>query len=356
MTIKTIRIFILKRKLTLAWILSIVGIVALGFLYQGKSVMFTGVAEATETTVSVQSAVEVVAVHVVVGQEIKDGDTLVELSRGDLVLRMNEVKRELDALEGRGSINTATIDQKVAEVQADLATKKNMILFEIEKLKSEYQKNLEIASKLKSLSSNGVAKIDSNDAMIMRIRNLEQELKMVKSNAGAQIGILRGSKGLQKTSSASEAEALRRELDLLQKEQDDLVITSKGNWVVASVNVRDGEKISSFSPMITLTRKFPSLIRGYIHEKMYKRIGVGSKVNVISQADGRKIEGEIIGLSSRIVEFPLRLRKTPDVAIFGREVIIRIPEDNVLLLGEMVSISEKTGIKKFLPHEDKGNE
>src|SRR5574344_2475166 len=180
-----IKYYILKNKLFFAWILSIVGIIVLGFLYQGTNVIFSGVAEATETTVSVQSAVEVVKMHVVVGQEIKDGDTLVELSRGDLVLRMNEVKRELDALEGSGSINTATIDQKVAEVQADLATKKNMILFEIERLNSEYQKNLEMASKLKSLSSSVVAKADSNDAMKMRIRNLEQELKMVEDNANA---------------------------------------------------------------------------------------------------------------------------------------------------------------------------
>lgn len=355
MTKSTMKYYILKNKLFFAWILSIVGIVALGFLYQGTSVMFSGIAEATETTVSVQSAVEVVKMHVVVGQEIKDGDTLVELSRGDLVLRMNEVKRELDALEGRGSINTATIDQKVAEVQADLATKKNMILFEIEKLKSEYQKNLEMASKLKSLSSSVVAKADSNDAMKMRIRNLEQELKMVEANASAQIGILRGSKGLQRTSSASEAEALRRELELLQKEQDDLVITSKGSWVVASVNVRDGEKVSSFSPIITLTRKSPSLVRGYIHEKMYKRVGVGTTVTIISQADGKKLEGEIIGLSSRIVEFPIRLRKIPESVIYGREVIIRIPEDNALLLGEMVSISEVPVIKKILQHDESRN-
>ena len=352
MSKKMIKYYILKNKMFFAWVLSIVVIVALGFLYQGMNVIFSGVAEATETTVSVQSAVEVVSVHVVVGQEINDGDTLVKLSRGDLVLRINEVNRELDALEGRGSINTATIDQKVAEVQADLATKKNTIRFEIEKLKSEYQKNLDMASKLKSLSSNGVAKVDSNDAMIMRIRNLEQELKMAEANAQAQFGILRGSKGLQKTSSASEAEALRRELEILKKEQDDLVITSKGSWVVASVNVRDGEKISSFFPIITLTRKSPSLIRGYIHEKMYKQIDVGTKVDVMSQADGKKLQGEIIALSSRIVEFPVRLRKTPEIIVYGREVIIRIPEDNALLLGEMVTISEIIGLSKLLHSKD----
>src|SRR5574344_2026583 len=165
-----IKYYILKNKLFFAWILSIVGIIVLGFLYQGTNVIFSGVAEATETTVRVQSAVEVVTVHVVVGQEIKDGDTLVELSRSDLALRMNEVNRELDALEGRGSINTATIDQKVAEAQADLASRKNSLNFEIEKLKAEYQKNLELASKLKSLATSG-AKSDSSDPMIMRIQN-----------------------------------------------------------------------------------------------------------------------------------------------------------------------------------------
>jgi len=40
------------------------------------------------------------------------------------------------------------------------------------------------------------------------------------------------------------------------------------------------------------------------------------------------------------------------VIVYGREVIIRIPEDNALLLGEMVSISEIAVIKKLLQNDD----
>src|SRR5690554_1713408 len=345
------RDYILKNKLFYAWILALAGVFLLGYLYQGENVVFSGIAEANETNVNAQSAVEVVNVHVVVGQEIQEGDTLIELSRSDLALRMNEVNRELDALEGRGSINTATIDQKVAEVQADLASRKNSLNFEIEKLKAEYQKNLELASKLKSLATSG-AKSDSSDPMIMRIQNLKQELKMAEENASSQIASLRGSKGIQRTSSATEASALRRELEMLRKEQEELIIIAKESWVVASVNVRDGEKISSFTPMISLTRKAPSLVRGYIHENMYKRVELGTMVNVVSQADGHKVQGEIIGLSSRIVDFPIRLRQNPEVDIYGREVIIRIPENNGFLLGEMVSISEIRGIKRLLQYKD----
>ena len=103
-----------------------------------------------------------------------------------------------------------------------------------EDLKAEYQKNLELASKLKSLATSG-AKSDSSDPMIMRIQNLKQELKMAEENASSQIALLRGSKGIQRTSSATEASALRRELEMLRKEQEELIIIAKESWVVASV-------------------------------------------------------------------------------------------------------------------------
>jgi HlyD family secretion protein len=194
--------FIRSHKMIIAWVVAVLSLVTLGFFYKGETVIFTGIAEASETVVSVQNAVEIVKVHVIPGQEVKDGDTLVELSRPDLALRMNEVTRELDALEGRGSLNTATIDQKVAEVQADLSTRRNTILFEIEKLNSEYKQNREIAAKLKSLSASSLTAADSNDAMMMRIRNLQKELKVLEESASSQIRLLRGSKGLQQTSSA----------------------------------------------------------------------------------------------------------------------------------------------------------
>ncbi len=346
--------FIRSHKMIIAWVVAVLSLVTLGFFYKGETVIFTGIAEASETVVSVQNAVEIVKVHVIPGQEVKDGDTLVELSRPDLALRMNEVTRELDALEGRGSLNTATIDQKVAEVQADLSTRRNTILFEIEKLNSEYKQNREIAAKLKSLSASSLTAADSNDAMMMRIRNLQKELKVLEESASSQIRLLRGSKGLQQTSSATEADALRRELDMLKKDQEDLTITAKGDWVVATVDVRDGEKVSSFNPIITLTRKSPTIIRGYINEKVYTRAVVGSLVEVSSQANGQKIRGEIIGMSSRIVSFPVRLLKMPDMPMYGREVSIRIPENNTLLLGEKVSITEMPGWKQILGSENSG--
>ena len=60
-----------KRKLSIAWFLAVVAIVGLGYFYQGNVALFQGIAEASETIISVPSATEIVKVHVMPGQEIK---------------------------------------------------------------------------------------------------------------------------------------------------------------------------------------------------------------------------------------------------------------------------------------------
>src|SRR5574344_88650 len=339
--------FVYSFKMTIACIFALLAVIVIGSLFKGQSFMFTGIAEATETVVSVQNSVNVIKIHVTPGEEVKPGDTLVELDRPDLVLRINELTGELDALEGRGNVNTASIDQKVAEVQADYSARRNTIALEIDKLKAQYQQNLELTSKLKSISASGLPS-DSNDAMTLRIRGLEKELKVLDESANAQIRVLHGIKGIQKTSSATEAGAIRREMEMLLQEKKDLTIIAKDSWVIASVDAHDGEKVSSFNPILTLARKAPTMVRGYINEKIYTSVGVGDMVEITSQVNGQKIPGKIVGMSSRIVPFPVRLLKTPEMPMYGREVMIRLPQDNGLLLGEKVSIAEMPGWKKLL--------
>jgi multidrug resistance efflux pump len=296
----------------------------------------------------------VLRISVLPGQEVQAGDTLVELARPDLTLRMNEVLLEIDALQGRTGLSTAGIDQKVAEVQADLQSRRNSLSFEIDKLKTEYARNQEIASKLKSLPSASLPAANGSDPMNLRIQNLERELQMVEQSAQNQIRLLRGSRGLQHQSGKAELEAKQRELALLQAEQNALTMTANGAWVVASVNVRDGERVSSFEPLLTLTRRTPSMVRGFIQEKVYYKVQVGDSVEVRSAASPRsKVHGVIIGMGSRIVELPVRLRKVPEIQVYGREVIIRIPEENAFLLGELTAIRMLSQWPEMLPQEKK---
>lgn len=329
-----------KHKLSIAWVLSIIIVVLLGKAYQGKATMFQGIAEATETTISLPSPTEVVKVYVMPGQSISAGDTIVVLNRPDLNLRITELTRELDVIEGRSNVSGAEIDQKVAEVKADLAARSTTLKAEIRNLESEYQKNKEIAASLQSLKGTGSVGTES-DAIALRIKSLKNELSVLQANANSQIKLLKNSRNLQKDAGKTEAENLKKELAEVMKQKDELVQIAKEEWVVSSVNARDGEKISSFAPIVTLTHKSPTMIRGYIHERMYQRMDIGERVKIHTLGGtGSVVEGQVIGLSSRIVEFPTRMWKMPEMPIHGREVIITISEDNPFLLGEMVTISE----------------
>lgn len=329
-----------KHKLIFAWILSIVVVVVLGIVYQGKASMFQGIAEATETTISLPSPTEVVRVHVMPGQSIHVGDTIIELNRPDLTLRITELTRELDAIEGRSNVSSAEIDQKVAEVKAELSSRSLSLKSEIRNLETEYQRNKEIAAKLKSLKGAN-AQSEGADGMVLRIKSLKKELAGLQASANEQIKLLKSSGRLQKSAGKTEVANLKKELEELQKQQEELVQIAKEEWVVGSVNARDGEKVSSFAPLVTLTHKSPTLIRGYIHERMYQRMDIGETVKVRTLGGtGKAIKGEVVGLSSRIVEFPTRMWKMPEMPIHGREVIVKISDDNPFLLGEMVTISE----------------
>ena len=329
-----------------AWVIAVVLLASTAFFVKGHDVVFYGIAEASETTISMPTAAEIVKVYVNVGQEIHEGDTLVELSRPDLIVRKIELQRELEALQGRGNLNSASIDQKVAEIRADLNTRRNTLNFEIQKLETEYKQNLELASRLKSIAT--TAKENSNDAMATRIKSLKQELTVIETNAATQIRLLQGSKGQQAKASTNEAESIQQELDRIEKEMKEQTIIANGNWVISSILARDGEKISSFTPILTMTRKEPTQIRGYLHENLYDKISVGDEVLVSSVGNQKKVKAKVLGMSSQIVPFPLRLLKTPELQIYGREVNIIIPENSGFLLGEKVSITEVPEWKSFL--------
>lgn len=338
------------KKLFWAWLLALAGVIFLTWLYQGEATSFHGIAEANETSVSLQYPVEVVKVHVIPGQTVHEGDTLVELSRSELTQRLNEIRFELDALEGRTGLSTAGIDQKVAEVEAELQTRRNTLTFEIERIKSEYSRNQEIAARLKSLPAGSVPTAQSNDALTLRVQNLERELAMAERNAQGQIRLLRGSRGLQNQSNKAEVTVKQKELERLQQEQKALTIIANGEWVVASVDRRDGEKLSSFDPILSLTRKAPTMVKGFIQEKVYNAVAVGDSVEVHSSANPQNhVKGVVVGLGSRIVELPLRLRKVPEIIVYGREVSIQIPDTNHFMLGELTTIAQVPGWKTLIP-------
>lgn len=331
----------LKSSAIWAWLTGVGFLIALSWFYQGETSTFNGVAEASETLISTETAAEIVALPVHAGKQVSVGDTLVILKSPELDLRITQLTRELQGITGKSVASTTDNDRRVAEIRGALETRRNQLQFEIQRLLDDRARNRELTSKLRSLPQ-AVAQ-DTNDAIMMQVRAYERELAMAETSARDQIHLLQGSIGLQRISGKAEQEAMRRELELLQMEKERLVIRAKSEALVGSVRAHAGEKVSPFDSIMTLTPFAPTFVRGYIHEKVYNRIKKGDFVHVRSSGERRgSVRGEVVGVGSRIVEFPVHLRKIPDMIIWGREVIIRIPAENSFLLGELVSISPES--------------
>jgi multidrug resistance efflux pump len=134
----------------------------------------------------------------------------------------------------------------------------------------------------------------------------------------------------------------KKELELLQEEKQKLRVNSEVNGTVCSANYKAGEKITPFTPIVSICPESPLKVIGYIHENLYSRIKIGQKVLVKPLADNsRSAEGLVKGVGLRIIPMPDHIKKISGVPLWAREVLIEIPHNNSFLFGEKVSIEVK---------------
>jgi len=110
--------------------------------------------------------------------------------------------------------------------------------------------------------------------------------------------------------------------------------------LIGNILCKEGENISSFSTLINFYERNPTLVKGFVHESLILEVQEGDSLVVSSTLHPeQKTSGEVIGLGSRIVEIPERLRKMPELKTYGREVLIRIPSNNNFLQKEKVMLN-----------------
>lgn len=326
----------------IAWCIVLIVIVIMSFEQNLETGMFYGIAESNEVKISNEHAVEIRRIAVVGSQPVKKGDTLAVLDRQDLPLKLNDITHQLEQFRTAEKDRIRELNSKIDRLKAEKEQKTSDVKSEIMQIKAQLSMNQKMTSGLASLGDGNIKPgIDTQSPLTVKLQNLEDQLKLITHPFDLQIAQAE----TELTSPSTEKiqiEKLEQEIVLVEKEKKDLIVFSPIDGIVGSVDHRQGEQVSAFSPILTIHSRAPSQIEGYIHEDVYNSITVGQKVSVISNADRKhSVVGTVAGVGTRIVEYPVRLRKRPDIQIWGREVIIKIPEQNSLLLGEKVMVSAK---------------
>jgi multidrug resistance efflux pump len=336
---------ILKR-INILYIAAIIAIVVLWKMnaqYNEEVLLFYGFAETKETEINLEHPVQVNQILVTTGQRVTKNTPLLEVAHNKIPLKLDEIVYEqeeteikqltwkmdilatIDKLETKKAIKASEINAEIAQIEAKLAENRSLV----KDLNSfEKKENQQLATVTE-----------------MKIAALKEELKMALQPLDAEIKRLNQS---LKTNNPYNAklQKLQTEQNFYEEQGRKLNIFAPSDGLIGNIHCKEAENITAFKTLITFYEENPTLVNGYVNENLVIHVNVGDTLTVSSSLILEyEIKGIVVGLGSRIIDIPERLRKYPEIKTYGREVLIKIPSDNKFLQKEKVLLKLDKPIK-----------
>ncbi len=310
-----------------------------------QELSFYGFAESRATEINYNHSVMVDRIMVKPGQEVKAGEVLLELSRiktkeqlGDQNFRIAELKAEeklweqkqqndIDELKIELQGQLSEIEGKIKRTQSELAYKKSLVAdlasIDIEPAETSYKPLEETLERYRQ------QKTDLQQLFDSRINGLKEVISLGQNPYREQIKRL----------------VAEQKFDESQKVLP-IIVSAPTDGLIGNISCKEAEHISSYSTLLTFYEPHSGIIEGFVHEDLTLEVTIGQKFMISSLKDETiNYPGTVVGLGSRIVEIPSRLRKIAAFKAYGREVLIEISKDNLFLQKEKVSI-------KFIPKNE----
>ncbi|HHM21968.1 MAG TPA: hypothetical protein ENJ20_08080 [Bacteroidetes bacterium] len=322
----------------LALIPVLFGIFYINWNYARHSVVFYGFAENKETEINHEFPVQVNRIYVTPGQFVKKGDLLMEVAHSKFDIKMNDLSHDIEAMRLQARERRADLLRSIRQLEAERKIKTAEVDLRMEKLKAEIQLNTSLLKDLKSIRPKNDSIAPSPNEV--KLATLEREKEMIGHSYNLQIQLLKDELATVGGAKEVMAEKMEKEKNFYRKEQEKLAIRAPKDGLIGNIHCLEGENKPSFSTLITFYEKNPTLVKGYVHENLIVHVAQGDTLEVSSSLHPEhRAYGIVVGLGSRIVEIPERLRKIPEIKVYGREVLIQIPPENPFLQKEKVVLN-----------------
>ncbi len=300
---------------------------------------FYGIAENNEFVVSYGDLVEIKSIEVVSGQNVEKGQLLIEVTKPGLDQRIGEIQDRLVELESQKSSTFQEKQSLISQLEAQIKAKNSEIQNQIRQIETQYKINKSLTANLKSIQpSRDTAQTNPTK---VRINALRKDLELMTAPIKLQIEQLQSQQMSNNNPLSIQIENLRKELKGLQAEKEKLTVYAKSEGVIGMVAFKNGEIVSPYTPILSVSSKTPSYVKGFIHESSMNTVSIHDQIKISTiNNETKSIQGEIVGIGSGITEFPERLRKNVEVRLWGREIQVKIPENNHFLLGEKLILEK----------------
>ena len=340
------------------WVLALVGVFFLTSSFEQNTTQFYGLTENHEQAVRFQEPVKITQIMVIEGQLVERGTVLLRARRSELDSQEVELKGQIDELNARHSQTNSTLSSEIRVLKAKHNSELAKIDMQIHHLQSKRQQNYAL---YKNITGNNVPSSNTGGDLIQEeINDLITQKSYITSSFNAQINALKTQISASNNPTLVQQKQLSERLDEINRKTDELTIRANFTGRIGSISFKEGERISSFQSVLTVHGLYPKFIKGYIHENVSNDVKIGQRVwvHALAVKNQKPVVARVESLGKRIVPYPERLRKNPQIQSWGREVIIRLANNNPLLLGEKVQVSysqerPNSAVAFFNPFGDK---
>ena len=295
--------------------------------------------EPMKKAISYHKAIRIEEIYVIPGQMVKPGDILVKVTRPDLVLDVEKKNNEIERLLIDKTMTESKYAGKRQQLVMDRDSKLRRINGEIEQLKVIVSNNQQLSSQFGSLTgyADTIQQYGTSYYKI-ELEGLKEEIDFIKQQYVLEVNASKRIYDEELKAYEILKRQLEKELEVLLIEENQLIKTAEVHGTVGSVSAQRGELLSPYTTILSIYESNPTVIKAVMNEGYKYKIEVGETVKVESTNRNYNIDGKIIEIGARIIEYPSRLKVNQNVQMWGQELFIKIPADNKFLNGERVAV------------------
>ncbi len=331
-----------KYLLLIIWAGILVFLLLISLVFKDQNTAIMAQVEPMKIAVSYHKAVRVLEIYALPGQQVSPGDLLVKVERPDLALDVERKKNDLKLLTIESNMLETSFKEKQKLLEVEYELKFEKLEARLEQLKVTELSNRKISGQFSAIAGYPEINTENEKSYLeIEIVALQTERRQTEKTYAYERGMNKSLYSERINSLKIKELQFLEELAALEEEQHQLIRRAHTHGTIGAVNAQPGELLPSYTTIMSIYEFNPTVIRAIMNEQHKHDVEIGQLVQVESVNRRYKIEGEISEVGSRIIEYPNRLNTNPNMAMWGRELFIKIPANNNFLNGERVIVSVK---------------
>lgn len=294
---------------------------------------YFGYAENRSSEINLDKDVVVTDIVVQTGERVKKGQLLMQVSNQDLRQEITQLNVSLDGVRIRENLSEAEIQAEIL----DLTRQRDLLLSELNTKITTAESDIRFYKDLSGLLGESTEK--QLHPKTEYVAQLKEEAEQIKNQYDQLIGHYRRILA-QPKETLTQADLLKQRQGHIAEKIQEFHVVAPYDGIVGNINVMEGEYVQAFSSLISFYETTPPVVMAFIQEQFDIKVRIGDSVLVQSvYSPSKQVEGVVAAKGHRIVEIPEKLRKIPDVKIYGVEIFIQIPHGNPFLQYEVLKVS-----------------